>query len=794
MKTSTPSVALLSLLLSSAPLPSQAQTPELATQPSTPGAAEVPLSESAPPPSPQPPTVPQPVGELVGRVLEAGTRDPLEDVAVMVEGSDSEVYTEVYTDAEGRFELTDLPPGTVTLKLAFPRYFGQSVKVVITAQERSTGIYYLRPREDAPRYAMEVTTEKEKKQTTTYTLQLPEMQKIPGTFGDPVKAVQNLPGMARAPFGLGLLIVRGTGPNDTGTYLDGTRVPILFHFGALTSVFNPSVLDKIDYLPGGYSARYGRSIGGVVDLSTQDFIPARLHGYAEVDLLDSSFYVQSPLREDLAVSFSARRSYIDVLANPIIEATTGTLVRFPRYWDFQVKADYQPSPQDNFQLMLFASDDRFEILGSADDSADSDSLNQALFGTYITQYKAKARWRHQLTPDLSSQLDVALGPEKRNTQFELGEFKLAPFQIFAREELSARLLPTLQLRSGLDLQVSRFDFLINLSADGSGTDVSISNQAWGLSPALYADLDWLIGNQFRLMPGLRVDPLWVLDNYATATVDPRLLFRSQVDKTTVLKGAIGKYSQPPGVQQFLKELNNPDLRSEFAVQGSFGFERRLLPQLLLDVTGYYGEQHDLIVNGPGGGTFSLVAPALGGESTGEASFVNEGQGRNYGVELLLRHDLTDKFFGWVSYTVNRAERKRIDEEDWGLFNFDQTHILNLVASYVLPHGFEASARFRFSSGLPYTPVENAVQDLDSGNWNPQYGAEDSARNPPFHALDVRAEKTWRFNTWKLNAYLDVQNVYNRANPEVSFYNFDFTERLYVQGLPILPVLGVRGEF
>lgn len=750
--------------------------------------AEAPQTSAPPAEAP-----PRTTGEIFGRVLEAGTRDPLEDVAVLVEGTDIEVYT----DFDGRFELPDLPPGKLKIKLAFPRYEGKVAEEVVEAGNRSTPIYYLRPRDGSVRFAMEVVSEADKKEVVKYELSLAELKSIPGTYGDPVKAVQNLPGVARAPFGLGFLIVRGTGPNDTGTYIDGLRVPIIFHFGGLVSVFNGSILDKVEYMPGGFSARYGRNLGGVVDLSTHDYIPARMHGYGEVDLFNSSFYVQGAQGDKLAYSLSARRSYIDFLANPIIEATTGVQVRFPRYWDVQAKLDYQLSPQDTFQLMFFSSDDRFEILGTAADSADEDAAESAAFGTYVTQYKLKGRWRHQFGVDISQQLDIALGPEKQNLAFGAGEFKIEPFKVFLRDEVNWRALNTLQFRVGLDLQATLYDLKIIIPAleDVEGSeDVNIESTAFGISPSLYAEADWLIDEKLRVIPGLRVDPLWVYDNYQTLTVDPRLSFRAMVDKETVLKGNIGRYSQPPAPQQFFKALDNPDLLSEYAVQGSLGFERQLAPHIRLDMVGYYGEIKDRIVNGPGGGTFKLVSAAIVGDVSDEPAFVNDGLGRIYGFETLLRHDLTDKLFAWISYTLSRSERKEVDDTTWGLFNFDQTHILTVLGSYRLPRGWEASARFRYSSGLPYTPVINAYQDLDSGQWVGIQGEEDSARNPPFHSLDIRVQKEWRYDTWKLQGYLDIQNVYNRVNPESSFDNFDFTDRQVIQGLPILPVIGVRGDF
>ena len=70
----------------------------------------------------------------------------------------------------------------------------------------------------------------------------------------------------------------------------------------------------------------------------------------------------------------------------------------------------------------------------------------------------------------------------------------------------------------------------------------------------------------------------------------------------------------------------------------------------------------------------------------------------------------------------------------------------------------------------------------------------SERLPLFHQLDLRVDRVWKFKRWKFSAYLDLQNVYNQANVEGFSYNFNYTSRTYVSGLPIIPSIGVRGDF
>jgi len=176
-----------------------------------------------------------------------------------------------------------------------------------------------------------------------------------------------------------------------------------------------------------------------------------------------------------------------------------------------------------------------------------------------------------------------------------------------------------------------------------------------------------------------------------------------------------------------------------------------------------------------------------------APYLNGGTGRIIGLELLVRASLGD-FTGWLAYTYQRSFRKDGPGASERPFDFDQPHILTLVGTYEIGWGWSAGLRFRLVSGTPETPVTGAVYDAVSDTWVPIFGANNSDRLGTFHQLDVRIDKTWTFDLWKLSVYLDVQNVYYHANPEGTSYNYDYTAKEPVTGLPILPILGVRGEW
>jgi hypothetical protein len=162
--------------------------------------------------------------------------------------------------------------------------------------------------------------------------------------------------------------------------------------------------------------------------------------------------------------------------------------------------------------------------------------------------------------------------------------------------------------------------------------------------------------------------------------------------------------------------------------------------------------------------------------------------------VLLRQQLARGFFGWLTYSLVRSERRDHPDQSYRLFDYDQTHVLALLASYAFGRGFEAGMRFRYTTGFPRTPVIGAFYDGRDDAYQPLFGAHNSIRIPDFYQLDLRLEKSFALERYKLNLFVDIQNVTNRANPEEFIYNYDFTRRETITGLPTLAVVGARMEF
>ncbi len=698
------------------------------------------------------------------------------------------------TDERGAFALSGLPSGEYQVDVLAAGYEPLATSEALGEGERVEVIYRLEA--EAARYETVVRGRRPPREVTRREVTRREITRIPGTGGDALRSIQNLPGMARAPATSGALIVRGSSPRDTNVYFDSIPMPLLYHFGGMTSVVNSDLLESIDFYPGNYSVRYGRATGGIVDVYPRAPRSDRFHAYVDADIWDVGALVETPLGEDWSVAAAARRSYIDGVLNAVLPEDGGfELTTAPRYWDYQLIADYHPGPADELRTIVYGSDDRM-VLVFGDELAGNPNIGGGV-DVALMFHMIQSRWRHRFSDEVSNRLALACGYVAN--EGKLGEqisFRQRRTPIYLRDELEIDPGEILVARLGLDGEVGwtgyRFRAPGDFPQEGEQWDPLAANTTyieeeaalWYFRPSLYGELELTAVPRTRLIYGLRAD---YIHRLRQVDLDPRFAARFRLLEGTVLKGGIGLFHQSPSGAMVDEEYGNPELESIMAIHYGLGVEQRIVDDVEAGLEGFYKDVSNLPVP-------SDAEVTRNGETVPER-YRSDGVGRIYGLELLVKHRPTDRFFGWLSYTLMRSERIDGPGEDPRPFDFDQTHILTAVASLVLGRGWEAGLRFRLASGNPATPVIGSVYDADSDIYWPIHGETNSDRLPLFHQLDVRVDKHFRIaDTIDVSAYVDVQNVYNHRNVEAYRYSYDYSERVYLRGLPILPGLGLKLEY
>jgi TonB family protein len=737
--------------------------------------------------------VPARPGRLLGKLLERGTRKPLESISLLLvrddqDGGMGESLT-ITSGPGGEFAADDLSPGRYVVAIGAAGHLPYQTNESIGPGEVVRAIYYLEP--DEPNSLdVVVTATKPRKEVSRTVVDSAAIQKIPGAAQDPLAVLQNLTGVARVPFGSGEIIVRGSAPRDTHINVGGLEVPTAYHFGGLRSVLPLALVDSIDFYPGNFSAFYGRGTGGVVDVSLKRLAPPRIGGYVDLNLLDSGFYLEAPVGEHAAVAVAARRSYVDTLLRAFFPSDSAVgFSTAPRYYDYQLAAQYRPSRRHELRFMLFGSDDRLALLFK--NPADfSPQAGGNTFGLSTTFYRSMLSYTYAPDGRLSNNLRLSQGRDWLAFGIGVLSFNVDVYRSQVRDTVRYRWAEALAASLGVDLLFLRGEGTIALpprrkeGQPPGNTDFGAIKRAQfdGLnwwSPAAFAELEWRPWSSSLLVPGARLDYSSRLREW---TVEPRLAARQTITSRLLAKGGVGLFHQEPDFGEDYPGFGNPALTSEKAWHYSAGLEWRVTSALSLDATGFYKSLHDLVS--------PTSAVSAGGQPL---IYDNGGRGRVIGAEVLLRHDFSQRFTGWIAYTLSRAERLDSGAATWRLFDYDQTHILTALGSYRLNRHWTLGSRFRYVSGNPRTPVVGSVVNATADQYEPLFGSTNSARNPAFHQLDLRIDRRWTFNRWLLDAYLDVQNVYNHKSPEGLAYSYDYRQSAPQGGLPILTIFGLRAE-
>jgi TonB family protein len=713
---------------------------------------------------------------LRGTLVELGTRAAVASATVTAEIA-GQTYT-AEAGADGAFRL-ELPPGAAVVSVYAPGHARFTQRETLAAHQELAVKYLVERDRYDPYEIVVVGNEPKREEVSRISLRGKEVQEVPGTFGDPFRVVQTLPGVGSVASVLPYPIVRGSSPSSTGFSIDGTEIPILYHLLAGPSVIHPDFIDSIEFFPGGAPVSYGGYTGGIIDGRT---VRAGKDDHL-IDLDANLFQVGGLIREpvpalDATVTAAARYGFPGFLLSLATDQVSLS------YWDYQLRLD-GGTKANGWTVFAFGARDALDTVAPG---ADKDAGSGGLASSFVTEFHRLDLRAHQTLGRLETTYRLVGGYDHTlSVGTDVGVLLANP-SIRARYRHDDHLA----LDAGIDASVhdvrqgaSQVQDVDTRGLASITADLSTQYRTGGYAEALYRPTpDWLI------RPGVRGDVF--ADRTATrSSVDPRISARYKLghrdlpgvraesdDSAIWLKAAAGIYHQAPSFALPTPGLDELSLKYALsrAYQTSLGAELPLAARLQLSAEGFYNyldpTSFDLSTNKTTAGTTSntqLLPTEIVNPETTPQSFIDRlstpERGRSYGVELMLRRQSTTGVFGWISYTLSRSDRDQ--DQRWRPYDYDRTHLLNLVAGLPLAHNWDLGVRAAYQSGVPETTT----------------AGYNTGRGDGYLQFDLRVDKRAVFHSWLLDIYVDITNV-ALLPEEITAGN---TIRY------VLPTIGLRGK-
>lgn len=760
------------------------------------------------------PTFGQEKFSVSGTVTDASNGETIVGANVIVKELNQGVPTNVY----GFYSLT-LPKGTYVISYSFIGYQTTEKNVVLDKNttiniEMQSGVI------EGPT----VVIEGEKSKNTESTemgrakLEVESIKKLPALLGevDILKTIQYLPGIQSAGEGNSGFYVRGGGPDQNLILLDNATIYNASHLFGFFSVFNADAVKNVEVIKGGMPASYGGRVSSVLDITLKEGNKKEYVFEGGIGLISSRFTAQGPIKKGVS-SFivSGRRTYIDVLARPLIEGNANFAGSGYYFFDLNAKFNHRFSDKDQIFASGYFGRDIFSFNSS-----------QIGFGVEIPwgNSMASVRWNHLFNDQLFMNTNVTYSQYNFAFNGSQDDFKFSLKS--GIEDWSGKVqlswYPNLkhEIKGGVDYVYHTFSpSQASAQSEDVVFDLGENMLTYSHETAVYIQDEITVTDVLKINAGLRYSSFAHVGPFTRFLEDPnqsdfsqtqpketivynrgelvkfyggfepRLSARYTLNERSSLKAGFSQNYQyvhlasltptslPGDVWLPSSDVVNP----QFGRQYSIGYFRNFLnDKWETSVELYYKDMDNLVEYEEG----ASPENTLNNNADNQLVF---GSGYSYGAEFFIKKSVGD-LNGWVGYTWSKTMRLFEDLNNGNEYpsRFDRRHDLSLVLSYKLSDKWEFGGVFVYGTGSSITlPVSRYFYE---GQVVDVYGDRNGFRMAPYHRVDFAAtltpknskenidpetgEKISTTRRFKSSWVFSVYNLYNRQNPYFIYFGND----------------------
>ncbi len=719
----------------------------------------------------------------------------------------------------GFFSLT-LPKGEINLQISYVGYDSYRDTFMLAAN-LNMNIYL-----EASLMLDEVvvTTNRpqdivEDAQMSAVHIPIKEIKSIPMFMGeaDVIKTIQLMPGVQSGTEGTSGIYVRGGGPDQNLFLLDGVPIYNANHLFGFFSVFNPDAISNITLTKGGFPAHYGGRLSSVLDIRLKEGNMKQFKGAGSVGLIASKLTLEGPIIKD-KTSFivSARRTYLDVLARPIIKAINKSNgvegLSGYYFYDVNAKINHKFSERDRIYLSMYHGRDRL-FIKNEEQRIDNDSSYQTKSesGLYWGNLTTALRWNHLYGSKLFSNVALIYSNYQFNTFDDTqtlvnGKYDIGySYNYYSGIEdwggmidFDYRPSPSHTIRFGGKYLYHTFSPGIEtLESTDDTLSLEFNNDPiYAHEYYLYGEDNFQLGSRIRANVGLHYSGFFVNDQFYHS-LQPRFTGRLLITPHLSVKAAFSRMDQyihlltnatiglPTDIWVPATDMTPP----QSSYQTALGLAYNLKNSWYFTLEGFYKTTNGLIDYSEGSSFFEYGVDW-------EDKIEREGSGISYGLEFLARKDM-GRIKGWVGYTLSNAEVQfeNLNNGNPYPYTYDRRHDISVVVMYKVSDRTDISATWVYGTGKARTlAVSRYAPDqyhFETGGYQegyyigPHYAypyvysdeieyykGKNAYREPAYHRLDIGINRhkvrKWGKQTWSFGVY----NAYNRQNPFYLFFGYD----------------------
>ena len=754
---------------------------------------------------------------LKGRILDTDTRVPLSFVNVYVLNTDPIIGT--MSDDQGYFKLENVPLGRVSIQLSFLGYEEKTVSNLMLISGKETELEIEMSESITALNEVVISSRQHKSEVSNEMAQISsksvlieESNRYAGSFGDPARLVSSFAGVSSAADGNNDIIVRGNNSRFIQWRLEGTEIPNPNHFaqegmtGGPISALNSKMLANSEFYTGAFAPQYGNALAGIFDMRLRTGNSEKREHSFSVGALGLEMSTEGPLAKNSRASylinyrystlalldelnlvdFGGVPKYQDVSLKVVIPTRQlGTISIFGLGGNSSIDTDFAEEEFPDKILESYGQESRVGVIGLKH----SINVNQDAYihsGISFANNRSK-----QIGSRLYSgeTLQEALNSNLNNNVWR--------FNSTLNYKLNARH----QVQGGVVMSYYNFDF--NNSYFDPLQDRMVNNQqqadqAW--LGQVFLSWKWRITENISLVNGLHSQKT---SQNSEITIEPRTSVRIALDSRQTLTAGLGIHSSMSSLSNYfaiipnnsgMSVMPNTNMQLLKARHYVIGYENRLNKNLFLKLEAYYQDLYDIPVEA-GSSSYSLINQTF---DFTDRTLVNEGKGRNVGMELTLERYFADGYYFLLTASVYNSEYKATDGK-WRNSRFNGNYIFNALAGKEFKIGKNKNNVLGFNvktSLLGARRVQDIKLDESIERGFAVYDEETPFARRGTDVFVLNFAVSYRINKRNVSHEFkaDIQNMLNNQATIDYYFNSTTNKIESIEQLALLPVISYTLNF